>query len=332
MLEEAGRISLEMIENKNNSRNIPFASIQIEIDDKVITFDMSDSWWLRSVDGFEHLKAVDAYFARSYSSDPAMHLSIVDPYMEKVKPFGFDYYATYKGNPLDQDNKGIVRSFRDVIGYNRCTYVPYFEGKAEKKNRDATIIFMTRLWDPNEVNPDEPGITDEVKEYRKYMIAERCYINEQRIRIVKELRKEFGDHFTGGIYEDVFSKTQCPELVLNRTQVRKKAYLDKMKKSDICIGSMGLHKSTGWKTGEYIAAARAIVAEKLIYEVPGDFEEGKNYIPFNTAEECLQAVKDLYENPQRIYDMKKANEQYYQAFLKPDRQILNALEQIGIYL
>lgn len=35
-----------------------------------------------------------------------------------------------------------------------------------------------------------------------------------------------------------------------------------MHDTDICIGSMGLHKSIGWKTGEHIAASKAIINEK----------------------------------------------------------------------
>ena len=211
-------------------------------------------------------------------------------------------------------------------------YVPYFEGKADLKKADFKIIFMTRLWDPDEVNPNEPGISEDISEYRKYMIDERHYINRERIQIVKELQKQYGKQFFGGIYQNKVAEKLCPELILDRSDVRKKAYLDRMKQSDICIGSMGLHQSTGWKTGEYIAAARAIVAEKLVYEVPGDFEEGKNYIPFTSSTECIEAVDRLYHDPEAIYRMKLANEQYYRQYLRPEQQITNALQKVGIIL
>lgn len=51
-----------------------------------------------------------------------------------------------------------------------------------------------------------------------------------------------------------------------------------MRRSDICIGSTGLWDSIGWKTGEYVAAARAVVNERFVYEVPGGFREGVNYL------------------------------------------------------
>lgn len=100
-----------------------------------------------------------------------------------------------------------------------------------------------------------------------------------------------------------------------------------MKKSDICIGSTGLHKSIGWKTGEYVAAARAIVAERFQYQVTGNFEENINYIPFDSVDECLSAVEKLYHDPEAVYQMKLSNEAYYAKYLRPEKQIFNALNQ-----
>ena len=105
-----------------------------------------------------------------------------------------------------------------------------------------------------------------------------------------------------------------------------------MKKADICIGTMGVHRSIGWKIGEYIAAARAIVAERFEYIVPGNFDDGKHYIPYDTVDECCEAVSNLYENPALVYEMKKANEEYYLNYLKVERQLLNAFKEMGVVL
>ena len=129
---------------------------------------------------------------------------------------------------------------------------------------------------------------------------------------------------------DSFSEKVCPDLILSKPMVRKKAYIDRMKKTDICIGSMGLHRSIGWKTGEYVAAARAIVSERLEYVVPGNFNDGHHYIPYDTSDECLEAVASLYTNPSMLYEMKKANEEYYSQFLIIEQQILNAFHTMNI--
>ena len=81
-----------------------------------------------------------------------------------------------------------------------------------------------------------------------------------------------------------------------------------------------------------IIIARAIVAERFEYIVPGNFDDGKHYIPYDTVDECCKAVADLYENPELVYEMKKANEEYYLNYLKVDRQLLNAFEEMHIKL
>ena len=88
----------------------------------------------------------------------------------------------------------------------------------------------------------------------------------------------------------------------------KQNYMRIMKKSDICIATTGLHESIGWKMGEYVAAARGIVSEKLNYRVPGNFKEEKNYLVFSNIDECIDAVDRLYTSPSTLYQMKKNNE------------------------
>jgi len=55
------------------------------------------------------------------------------------------------------------------------------------------------------------------------------------------------------------------------------------------------------------------------------FKSGKIIFLYDTCDECLSDVKFLMENPNIVYKMKKANEQYYHKYLCPDKQVLNAL-------
>ena len=91
---------------------------------------------------------------------------------------------------------------------------------------------------------------------------------------------------------------------------------------------MGLFESIGWKTGEYVAAAKAIVNERFHYTVTGDYREGEHYLPFETAEDCLAAVEQLVRDPEKLYAMKRVNEVYYRNYLRPDVLVKNSLEQI----
>lgn len=134
----------------------------------------------------------------------------------------------------------------------------------------------------------------------------------------------------GGLSDNDLAREMAPDVIIEPEFTDRKNYLKLMKSSDICIGSMGLFESIGWKTGEYIAASKAIINEKLHYEVPGYFVNGKNYIEFSSAEECVNAVKELVKNPDRIYSMKLENNNYYNNFLRPDRLIENSLNIAGL--
>lgn len=335
LLKRQGIIDVNFKENINNYRRIPASCIiEAEIDNKIIAFDMGDRWALCDDKGIDYLGRIDGYFARDYSNKVDIVTPVIFMDNNKVKPFGFNYYATFKGNPTEQIGgfkERFARVIKDITGYSKCMYPEYFEQKADWKEKDLKIIFMARLWDTNQILLNDT-LPKEVYNYRVYMLEERAQINKSRVEIMRKLKAEYGSNFIGGVYQDSFSETYCPDLIVSKALTRKKAYLDQMKKADICIGTMGLHRSIGWKIGEYIAAARAIVAERFEYIVPGNFDDGKHYIPYDTVDECCKAVADLYENPELVYEMKKANEEYYLNYLKVDRQLLNAFEEMHIKL
>lgn len=99
-----------------------------------------------------------------------------------------------------------------------------------------------------------------------------------------------------------------------------------MKKTDICIGTVGLHDSIGWKTAEYVALGKAIVCEPFRYSVPGEFLVEKNYLEFSTSDECVEAIQKIIENPNLVYQMKLNNLLYYYRYLKPDMMVKRTLD------
>lgn len=329
LLEKEGVLDCTLTENVNQMRPTLHSQIvEAHIDGKIIAFDMCDAFALNNENGRAYLAGVDLYFKRSYSRE--IDAGLTEEELAKIRPFGFDYLVTYPGNPIDTQPASVSsrakQLLRQISGYEKSSYVDFFERPADRNDGKMKIIFMTRLWDPSEISLAE-NLAPELRSYREYMIEERKKINADRIRIVKELCRIYGKNFTGGIQESPFAVRECPDLIIPKQLTIRKTYLLKMQNSDICIGSMGLHKSTGWKTGEYVAASRAIVAERFAYSVPGNFAEGINYIPFDSADECLTAVEKLYHSPEKVYAMKKANEQYYRDYLRPEKQILNALRQ-----
>lgn len=255
----------------------------------------------------------DFYFKRSFSDK--RNREIAPQYLDKMYPLGFNYHVTCKGNPVGEPLwKTLAKPF---LGKTPdCWFTPaVFEGKAEKNTgKPIKILFLTRLWDDH-----EPGFSDEEN-------AERTYINNMRIEIIRALRETYGDAFVGGLNDNELSRAWAPDLIMPAKYTERRKYLKLLHSSDICIGSMGLFESIGWKTGEYVAAAKAIVNEEMHFTVTGDFEEGKNYLAFRTTEECLEAVRSLVEDPRKLYEMKRANEQYYQEYLRPDVLVKRTLE------
>ena len=147
------------------------------------------------------------------------------------------------------------------------------------------------------------------------------YLCQNGGRMVLE---EFGAEKPGIIAR--LSRELAPDLIVPQELTERRRYLRVMHSSDICIGTTGLNGSIGWKTGEYVAAAKAIVHEELCYSVTGDFREGANYLSFRTAEECVEAVAKLVESPERLQAMKRANAAYYRQYLRPDILVKNTLE------
>jgi len=77
-----------------------------------------------------------------------------------------------------------------------------------------------------------------------------------------------------------------------------------------------------------VAAAKAIVNERLHYTVPGEFADGTHYLSFETVEGCLEAVQHLVEDRELRLSMQQANAEYYRNFLRPDMLVKRTLDLI----
>lgn len=296
------------------AQNHPFAGMPVILGQyrgKQVIYDL----W----DGYQEpeqirrgLENCDFYFKRSFSQEKNQQL--FPQWAEKMHPLGFNYHLSYPGDPVQEPGwKALVKP---LLGRTPDKYfVPgVFEGKAERKpGQPAKILFLTRLWDDH-----DPKLSAEDN-------AERTRINTERIQIIRTLRGRYGEDFFGGLNDTPLSRSLAPELIVPAKYTERKKYLKLLHSSDICIGTMGLYESIGWKTGEYVAAAKAIVHDPLCYSVPGNFAQEKNYLVFTDAESCIDQVARLAEDGQERYAMQQANEAYYRQYLRPDRLVGNTL-------
>ena len=104
-------------------------------------------------------------------------------------------------------------------------------------------------------------------------------------------------------------------------------YVKTIKEHDICISTLGLHKSNGWKLGEYIAASRAIISEPLFY-TPQNFIKGENYLEASSTDALISNIYKLIDNSDYKYEMMLNNFKFYNQYLRPDILILNSLLKV----
>ena len=285
------------------------AAVEVIYEGKKIIYDVDDGY--QHTDGMRALISdCDFYFKRSFSSE--RNESLFPEYLDRIFPLGLNLFVTYKGNPLNE-KPSFKRFLKRLLAGNNEFTVQSYEPRREYKNKHPKIVFYTR------VRPPKSGISKQLQD-------ERDYINQTRIDIVRALRKRYGRNFSGGVVATKHAKKLCPDLVMSYRKTRKSAYIRSMHKSDICIGTMGVHESIGWKTAEYVAASKAIVNEELKYALPGRFEKDRNYLEFTTVDDCLEAVERLVRDSGLRAQMKKHNREYYDEYLHPKKLIENSLK------
>ena len=317
MLERQGIIDLEI------SRTFKYRIshiLEVQLNNQIkILYDVLDGYNISQNNMENSLEMVDFYFKRSYDIDHHKYFKM----SEKIFPLGFNYSVTTQNDIFDKKDTGpfsLVTGFfcNKLLKQHREFNVEIFEDIPQKTNK-LQILFTTRLWDPSEVKLGTSKISSNERKY------EREYINDMRVDCINKLRKEFAGRFIGGVAPSNFAEKYFPEYVVRGSTLKRKNFIKLVKDSNICIATMGLLKSNGWKIGEYIAASKAIVSEKLHYSVPGNFQINKNYLEFNSSNECLEQTMKLAENTDYIYSMMVNNYLYYHNFLRPDRLVLNSL-------
>jgi len=307
-LADQGRIEIEVFRDQQvSSYTNNMAAVQVEYEGKTITYDVMDGY--QNIEGMRYLLgASDYYFKRSFSTIRNADTFTLDE-VAKMRPLGMNYLVSCQNNPYNRGG-GYRRIFFLMRGDKPNSYFTQdkFETEPEYKSRDIKVLFFTRLWDLDINNAEA--------------------LNEQRIRIIRALKKQYKDNFLGGIRASDLAMKYAPDLIVSKRVTERSNYLKLLRDADICIGTLGLHQSTGWKTAEYVAASKAIINEKMVYEVPGSFDEGANYLPFSNEEECCECVEKLMSDPVLIYEMKRNNQDYYNRYLMPSVMIKNTLDQL----
>lgn len=293
----------------------PFV-IVADIEGNKIAYDTSDGYFNNGAIGndirYRRLsEEVNVLYKRDYCSG-------IDTkelfYKGKIKSLGLNYFC-YDNRVKRMYYPGIryaKKKLKEILHDSFDENWKNYEVKKESEDFSCDVLFLTRLWDPD------------AKEVESKHIAEdRIQINNMRIEIVRKLRRQYGNKAICGLSDDAYARKLAPELIV--TELTKKwNYMEIMKRAKVVVTSLGLHKSNGWKTGEYMSAGRSIVMEKPYYDIPFA-QSGMNWLEYSDSEECVCAVDELLINKSRRQEMADANREYYLHHLRPDMLIKSTL-------
>ena len=297
LLAKRGELTLRVLDARQGSPIAREALLETEIDGRTVVFDLMDGYFYNDPAAVQALfSRADVVFKRSFSAEK--NRQFPGDISAKLRPLGLNYYVTCPGSPLDAERSAKSRLKQWALS-TRC-YPQDFEARLTRVRKKPRILLQ----------------------------AEWRQVNADRIELLHRLQSAFPAQFTGGVSDNACARQLCPELIVPDKLTGKRAYLHRMQHTEICVASTGLHGSTGWKLAEYVAAGRAIVTEPLRYTLPGGFEEGKNYKTYTSPAECEEQLRQLLADPAAILAMAQHNAAYYQAWLRPEQQVRQALRQL----
>jgi len=279
-----------------------------------VCFDIHDRGYLFSE---VELRASDVYFKRSHDAPEVAKLEAEA--RRKVAPFG-PIFGPGNRSAILPLLAGWVRyaaarpkrakeSLRHLSDYLRLPGTRDFE-RAPDPDLLPRVLLQTRLWMESEVT-GAPFASE---------------INEERVGVVRALRKELGERFVGGALPTPFARETYPDVVCH-WDTHRSAYLKTMKTCRVGIYTKGLHHATAWKLGEYAASSMCMVSSGFRYTFPEPFTEPRNYLAFTTPEECVAHCVRLLENDEEARVMGRANHDYYRKIIHPATQMRRLILQ-----
>ncbi len=322
LLHDAGRIALSQRfvaarpvdgEAPQHLRTVHLFHAQLEMNGLSYYIDVHDGPEIADVE-------CDVYLKRSFQRE-----AIPAHMRHKVRRLGlnyevlkdqFDRFELKRRLALAGMGSALKYATAKLLGRSNRITVSEVTGIGISRPVEPRILFMCRTWEP-----DDPDRSAEKN-------GERRAINDMRAECLRRLRKAFGSRFTGGFIHTPHAQEHFSDVLLPATApVDRRSYLKIVREHEICVATMGLHGSNGWKLGEYVAQGAAIVSERLVHEVP-EFMEGVNYLSFNNPDECVEVAGHLLENEALRWRMTLANARYYEEWLRPDRMMERALGDV----
>lgn len=287
----------------------------------VIVFDVHDAGSrriaidLRDGEGLSRpiIDRVDAYFKRSYF--PPEHDSVPAELAAKIRPFGLNYPCrTARSTARLLARIGGAMALSGRPGLQRLkqyllTPAPSAFEQAPTAVVQPLVAFQPRLWTEHEVAAGESGL-----------------LNEERVTLVRVLKREFGARFVGGLVPTPFARERFAADLTPHSSNHAE-YLRIKKRCLISVYTRGVEHSLAFKLGETFAASQCLVSVPLRYGLPQPIDEGTHYLGFETVDQCVAACHRLLSDPELANVMRRANHDYYVREIEPAAHVSRVIER-----
>lgn len=212
LLAKRGELTLRVLDARQGSPIAREALLETEINGRTVVFDLMDGYFYNDPAAVLALfSRADVVFKRSFSAEK--NRQFPGDISAKLRPLGLNYYVTCPGSPLEAERSAKSRLKQWALS-TRC-YPQDFEARLIRVRKKPRILFLTRLWDPEE--PAVQQYPDLQTEWRQ--------VNADRIELLHRLQSAFPAQFTGGVSDNTCARRQCPELIVPDRLTGKRAYL-----------------------------------------------------------------------------------------------------------
>jgi len=150
-------------------------------------------------------------------------------------------------------------------------------------------------------------------------------IHLQRNEIITELKNALGEKFYGGFIPSSLVNTNYRKNISDIDPDRNN-YLIKLKAAKIAIYTRGLVNSPAWKMAEYLSQGKAILAERLLTDLPFQLQNEKHLLYFDNAKDCAKKAKQLINNQEKINYLSNNAREYYKKYVDPEQNVRRIIE------
>ena len=277
--------------------------------------DRSSEWDLPGLD------EADLYFKRSFHRPDVERLG--PERARRVEPFGMNFLVRSASSTrwvlahaVLPELLASVRGAGARLADRRVEYRNFFGSPglaAFEVPPDVPaperVAFQTRVWTRGELGPESEAL------------------NEQRVEMVRALRRALGPRFSGGLVPTPLAREKWPEWVSD-APTRRREHLRWMQGAVVAVYTRGLHHSTAFKLPEYLAASRCIVAEPVRNALPRPLVPGEHLLEFSSAEECVARCVAVLDAPELQARLRQAAWEYWTAEGHPEERVERCLARL----